>query len=148
MNPLIQDHSGTAPETFRNALSTSQGTNEDDSQTDPHPQTGFFDKQMTQNSDPEEGHDNFPFCDQATNWLDRNSINSEEIIVEQFIPTLFPPFIIPNSTGVSLCQMVTFPVAFLPKKVSDKKGDELTRKYVWKLTANLKEFGLCFPSST
>ena len=32
MNPLIQGHSGTAPDTSRNAFSTSQGTNEDNSQ--------------------------------------------------------------------------------------------------------------------
>ena len=31
MNPLIQDHSGTTPETYRDALSTSQGTNGDNS---------------------------------------------------------------------------------------------------------------------
>ena len=31
MNPLIQCHSGTAPETSRNVFSTSHGTNEDDS---------------------------------------------------------------------------------------------------------------------
>ena len=42
MNPLIQGHSGTAPETSRNALSTSQGTNEGDSQSDPHPEAGIF----------------------------------------------------------------------------------------------------------
>ena len=30
MNPLIQGHSGTAPETSRNAYGTSQGTNDDD----------------------------------------------------------------------------------------------------------------------
>ena len=31
MSPLIQGHSGTAPETSQNAFGTSQGTNEDDS---------------------------------------------------------------------------------------------------------------------
>ena len=31
MNPLLQGHSGTTQETSRNALSSSQGTNEDDS---------------------------------------------------------------------------------------------------------------------
>ena len=35
MNPLIQGHSRTAPEKSRKAFSTSQGTNEDDSQSDP-----------------------------------------------------------------------------------------------------------------
>ena len=59
MNPLIQGHSGTAPETSRSAFSTSQGTNEDNSQSDPHPEAGIFHNQMTQNSGTEEGHDTF-----------------------------------------------------------------------------------------
>ena len=57
MNPLLQGHSGTTPEPSRNALNTSQGTNEDVSQNDPHPESGLFHGQMTQNSGPEDGHD-------------------------------------------------------------------------------------------
>ena len=57
MNPLLQGHSGTTPEPSRNALSTSQGTNEDDSQNDPHPEVSLFHSQLTQNSDSEDGHD-------------------------------------------------------------------------------------------
>ena len=57
LNPLIEGHSGTTPEMSRNALSTNQGTNEDDSQSDPHPEAGIFDNQKTQNSGPEDGHD-------------------------------------------------------------------------------------------
>ena len=57
MNPLVQGHSGTAPETSRNAFSVNQGTNEDDSQSDPHPEAGLFHTQTTRNSDPEDGHD-------------------------------------------------------------------------------------------
>ena len=41
-NPLSQGYSGTAPETSRNALRVTLGTNEDDSQNDPHPEAGFF----------------------------------------------------------------------------------------------------------
>ena len=52
MNPLIPGHSGTAPETSRNTPSTSQETNEDDSQSNPHPEAGIFNNQMTQNSGP------------------------------------------------------------------------------------------------
>ena len=37
MIPLLQGHSGTTPETSRNVLSMNQGTNEDDSQSNPHP---------------------------------------------------------------------------------------------------------------
>ena len=57
MNPLPQGHSGTTPEASRNAFSTNQGTKEDDSQNDPHPEEGFFHSQMMQNSGPEDGHD-------------------------------------------------------------------------------------------
>ena len=57
MNPLLQGHSGTTPELSRNALSTSQGTNEDDSLNDPQLEAGFFHSQMMQNSGPEDDHD-------------------------------------------------------------------------------------------
>ena len=57
MNPLLQGHSGTTQEPSRNALSKSQGTNEDDFQNDSHPEAGLFHGQMTQNSGPEDGHD-------------------------------------------------------------------------------------------
>ena len=42
MNPLLQGHSGTTSETSRNVFSINQGTNEDDSQIDPHPQAGLL----------------------------------------------------------------------------------------------------------
>ena len=42
MNPLLQGHSGTTPETSRNVFSLNQGTNEDDSQSDPHPEAGLL----------------------------------------------------------------------------------------------------------
>ena len=61
MNPLIQDFSGNAPETSRNAFSISQETNEDKSQSDPHPEVGLFHSQITQNSGPEDYHDNVRF---------------------------------------------------------------------------------------
>ena len=57
MNPLIQDHSRTAPEMSRNWVGTNQGTNEDNSQSDLHPEAGIFSSQTTQNSGPEVGHD-------------------------------------------------------------------------------------------
>ena len=42
MNPLLQGHSGTTPETSRNVFSINQGTNEDDSQSDSHPEAGLL----------------------------------------------------------------------------------------------------------
>ena len=57
MNPLQQGHSGTTLDSSRNASSTSQGTNEDDCQNDPHPEAGLFHSQTKQKSGPENGHD-------------------------------------------------------------------------------------------
>ena len=57
MNPLLPGHSGTTREPAQNALHTSQGTNANDSQNDPHPEAGLFHGQMVQNSGPEDDHD-------------------------------------------------------------------------------------------
>ena len=46
-------HSGTVPETFRNTNVDNQGTNEDDSMSDPHPEATLFRSQTTQNSGQE-----------------------------------------------------------------------------------------------
>ena len=56
MNPLLQNHSGTTLEPSRNASGSSQGTNEDNSQNDLHPEASLFHGQMTRNSGPEDGH--------------------------------------------------------------------------------------------
>ena len=53
LNQQIRTHSGTVPETFRNTNVDNQGTNEDDSQSDLHPEAGLFHSQTTQNSGPE-----------------------------------------------------------------------------------------------
>ena len=57
MNPLLPGRSGATPEPARNAFGNNQGTNEDDSQNDPHPEAGLFNGRTTQTSDHEEGHD-------------------------------------------------------------------------------------------
>ena len=50
LNPQITTHSGTVPGTFRNTNVENQGTNEDDCQSDPHPEAGIFRGLTTQNS--------------------------------------------------------------------------------------------------
>ena len=49
-NQQIRTHAGTVPGTFRNPNVENQRTNEDDSQSDPHPEEGIFRSQITQNS--------------------------------------------------------------------------------------------------
>ena len=58
MNPLIQGHSETTPETSRNTYSTNQGMDEENTQKDPYPELSIFHNQMTRNSAPDDGHDN------------------------------------------------------------------------------------------
>ena len=57
MNPPFQGKSGTTPGMSRNAFRTSQRTNEDDSQSDPHPEAKIFKNQTTQYSGSKDGHD-------------------------------------------------------------------------------------------
>ena len=59
MNPLLPGHSGTTPEPTRNTSHNNQGTNEDGSQNDPHPEAGPFHGQTTRNVSLEEDHDRF-----------------------------------------------------------------------------------------
>ena len=57
MNSLIQGKSGTTPVMSRNAFSTNQGTNEDDSQSDPHPEAGIFRNQTMRKSGQKDRRD-------------------------------------------------------------------------------------------
>ena len=57
MNPLFQGQSGTTPEMSRNAHGTNQGTNEEESQSDPYPESGIFQSWTTHNSGLEDSHD-------------------------------------------------------------------------------------------
>ena len=60
LNQQITTHSETVPGTFRNTNAENQGTNEDNSQSDPHPEAGIFCGQNAQNSDLED------CCDMVT----------------------------------------------------------------------------------
>ena len=79
MNPLIQVHSGITPEMSRNAFSTKQGTNEDDSQSDPDPEAGIFGNQMTQNSGPEDDRDSLEYT-YNTRPVERDKVRQPKII--------------------------------------------------------------------
>ena len=57
MNPLLPGGSGTTPEPTRNASGINQGTNEDDSQNDCHPEASLFHGQRKQNSGTERDYD-------------------------------------------------------------------------------------------
>ena len=57
LNQQLQTHSETIPGTFRDTNVENQGTNEDDSQSDPHPEAGIFRGQTTQNSGPKDCRD-------------------------------------------------------------------------------------------
>ena len=58
LNQQLRTHSQTVPGTFRNTDVENQGTNEDDSRSDPHPEAGIFRGQTTQNFGPKDCRDN------------------------------------------------------------------------------------------
>ena len=57
MNPLLPGGSGATPESTRNASGINQGTKEDDSQNDPHPEASLFHGQREQNTGTERDYD-------------------------------------------------------------------------------------------
>ena len=54
LNQERRTHSETVPGRFRNTNVENQGTNENDSQSDPHPEAGIFRGQTIQNSCPKD----------------------------------------------------------------------------------------------
>ena len=57
LNPQIRTQSGAVLGTFRNTNVENQGTNEDNSQSGPHPEAGIFRSQTIQSSCPEVSRD-------------------------------------------------------------------------------------------
>ena len=62
-NQQLHKHSETVPGTFRSTNVENQETNEDDSQSDPHPEAGIFRGQTTQNLGPKNCRDSSPSLD-------------------------------------------------------------------------------------
>ena len=58
-NQQIHTHFETVPGTFRNTNVENQETNEDDSQSDPHPEASVFRGQTTQNLGPKDCRDSY-----------------------------------------------------------------------------------------
>ena len=55
---LIQGHSGTTADASQHTFGTNQGTNEDDSQSDCHPEARVSGSQTTRNCGPDDAYDN------------------------------------------------------------------------------------------
>ena len=66
LSQQIRTHSGTVSGTIRNKSAQNQGTNENDSQSDPHLEAGIFRSQITQSFGPEIARDNTELSFQIT----------------------------------------------------------------------------------
>ena len=73
MNPLLPGHSGTTPGPTRSTSHNNQGTNEDGSQNDPHPEAGLFHDQTTRNLSLEDDHDMVARATE-TNWTHHDMV--------------------------------------------------------------------------
>ena len=108
MNPPIQGDSGTAAETSRNALGTNEGTNEDDCQSDPHPEAGIFHNQMMRRRwfrqlDRNSWGSHVLFSQYIYRKAERNRSTSQSHIRRWQATTILHPFII-KSTEFVKCQ--------------------------------------------
>ena len=84
MNPLIQGKSGTTPVMSRNAFSTNQGTNEDDSQSDPHLEAGIFGNQTMRNFGQKCRRDNYELPKRPLDSMEKYILFSDQAIFEFF----------------------------------------------------------------
>ena len=84
LNQQKRTHSGTVPGTFRNTNVENQGTNEDDSQSDPHPEADIFRGQTTQNFGPKDCREVPNRQYSATPILFRTHFNFFKTVVKYF----------------------------------------------------------------
>ena len=96
LNQQIRTHFETVPGTFRNTNVENQGTNEDDSQSDPHPEAGIFQSQTTHNSGPKDGHDRYKIRVCTVCMYNRQKLSEENMYIflqKQNIKTLIWTFL-------------------------------------------------------
>ena len=95
LNPLLHGHSGTAPETSRSVYGTNQGTNQDNSQSDPHPEANISECQMRRRSGLEDAQDMLTGVhEEVTYWSTSTSSGKQKkncsTIQPQFLSENFP----------------------------------------------------------
>ena len=97
LNQQIRTHSETVPGTFQNTNVKNQGTNEDDSQSDPHPEAGIFRGQTTRNFGPKYCRDSL-LCNPICYFL--------KTIIKSSIFAMFMSVISPEILTLSSCLVI------------------------------------------
>ena len=69
LSPLFQGYSRFAPETSRNRYGWNQGTNEDCTQSDPHPEARVSQSQSTQDSGPDNPYERKAWFSDSSNYI-------------------------------------------------------------------------------
>ena len=95
LNQQIRTHSETVPGTFRNTNVENQGTNEDDSQSDPHPEVGpsVCQSRPSIDSDTGEAHDTMTGVTEQTSKGPHKVKSGWKLVM----PTLCPPYLKKNT---------------------------------------------------
>ena len=122
LNQQIRTHSGTVPGTFRNTNVENQGTNEDESQSDPHPEVGpsVCQSRHSIDSDTGEAHDTMTGVIEQTTKGPHNYYLGNYA----FRSTLqdFHHFLLPKKVSHFFC----FHVLFRRNNVKNQKFSRLT----------------------
>ena len=112
MNPLLRGHSGTTPEASRNVFSISQGTNEDDSQSNPHPDAGLL------TSDREDRHD-------MVTAVQRESVEDRDMVTGVQRENLCQRDMVTGATGVHEEVMYCSPSTSSGKQEKNRSTSQL-----------------------
>ena len=119
MNPLIQGKSGTTPVMSRNAFSTNQGTNEDDFQSDPHPEAGIFGNQTMRKCGQKDRRDTIIWISSSV-----NGIRTKSWFLTSFLTLACklkcPCLLLAQVSHQSLCEIILKTVSFSTHFVSTR----------------------------
>ena len=116
LNQKIRTHSATVPGTFRNTNVENQGTNEDDSQSDPHPEVG-------------------PSVCQSRHSIDSDTCEAHDTMTGVIEQTTKGPHMVTGATGVQR------EIRYRPDMVTD--GSEEIRNGPNMVTAVQEEIPYC-----
>ena len=132
MNPLLPGRSGTTPEPTRNVSHNNQGTNEDGSQNDPHPEAGPSYGQTSRNVSLEEDHDSINNTLTFKQFAEFNCFSESSFVKadsKQMRQTITTEFLLQDKNSVN--KLEDWPVP--PKKdhfasfLAFEKGDQEIR---------------------
>ena len=141
LNQQIRTHFGTVPGTFRNTNVEKQGTNEDESQSDPHPEVGpsVCQSRHSIDSDTGEAHD------MMTGVIEQTT-KGPHLVTGATRETRYDPHMVTGATAVQ--EEVPYCSSGIPSGKQKRHAPQVSQIFIVRTPLRqLKQTRFCWPSS-